>query len=124
DESLDEAARRELAEETGIDLSNVVIEQLRSYGDPGRDPRSRIVSVAYLAFVPDPGDPEPGSDAALAEFLPYDLPMSLAFDHDQILADAVERARSKLEYTNYATAFLSEPFTITELRRVYEIVWG
>lgn len=127
-ETLDDAARRELAEETGIDTGGH-LEQLGGYGDPGRDPRLRVVSMAYLAFVADLPTPTAGTDAAEARFWPVaDLgaagPSPLAFDHDKILTDGVERARSKLEYTTLATAFLDEPFTTADLRRVYETVWG
>jgi 8-oxo-dGTP diphosphatase len=126
-ETLDAAAARELREETGID-AGVHIEQLAAYGDPGRDPRSHVVSVAYVALVPDAGDAVAGSDASAARFWPVaealDGAVPLAFDHDRILADAVERARSTLEDTSVATSFLVEPFTIADLRRVYEAVWG
>ncbi|MEU6853136.1 NUDIX domain-containing protein [Actinacidiphila alni] len=163
-ESLDEAAARELAEETGLDaaaLGRVHLEQLGSYGGPNRDPRMHVVSIAYLAFAPGLPDATAGSDAAGASWTPVEAifpkgqprhaprrpfeqgrrpgtygggtgrrpghrasAQALAFDHDRILADGLERARAKIEYTPLATAFLGESFTISQLRAVYETVWG
>jgi len=138
DEDLDAAARRELAEETGIttDIAGreppAHLEQLRTYGAPGRDPRARVVTIAYLAMVPETAEPVAATDAANARFWPVDdLALGsggsgtpLAFDHGTIVADAVERARAKLEYTTLATAFVDALFTLGDLRRVYECVWG
>ena len=127
DEDLETAARRELEEETGVTTGSVRLEQLATYGAPGRDPRHRTVSVAWLAVLPTAQAPEAGSDAAHAEWRPAHWLITkgrLAFDHKGIVADGVERARAKLEYTNIATAFLDEEFTIAELRDVYEVVWG
>jgi 8-oxo-dGTP diphosphatase len=122
DETLDAAALRELGEETAV--AGVHLEQLRTYGDPGRDPRMRIFSVAYLAFAPSLPDPQAGSDAAAASWVPVEQAAALAFDHDTILADGLDRARAKLEYTPLATAFAGAEFTIGELRAVYAAVWG
>jgi 8-oxo-dGTP diphosphatase len=122
-EGLDDAAARELAEETGVRVAH--LEQLATYGDPERDPRMRVVSVAYLAMVPEPPSPTAGTDAAAAAWRPVrDLRAErLAFDHDRILEDGIERARAKLEYTTLATAFCPAEFTIAELREVYEAIW-
>jgi 8-oxo-dGTP diphosphatase len=126
-ENLDQAARRELEEETGLRVRLVHLEQLGTYGDPGRDPRQRVVTVAYLAFAPDLPVPVAGGDAARAGWVEVsELLRSrsrLAFDHSQIMRDGLDRARSKLEYTPLATAFCAPEFTIAELRKVYEIVW-
>jgi 8-oxo-dGTP diphosphatase len=129
DEGLTEAATRELAEETGTTAGDRLhLEQLGSYGEPSRDPRMRVVSVAYLALTADPGAPVAGGDAASAAFVPAEpllrRPGRLAFDHGRILTDAVERTRAKLEYTGLAAALCPSEFTVAELRRVYEAVWG
>ncbi len=128
DEDLLDGAERELEEETGMGSVRAHLEQLATYGSPRRDPRGRVVTAAYLALIPRLVTPTAGSDAADAGWMPVDEllddPRRLAFDHHQILTDGVERARSKLEYSPLGIAFCEDEFTIAELRRVYEAVWG
>ncbi|AXB43685.1 NUDIX hydrolase [Amycolatopsis albispora] len=128
DEDIDVTAARELAEETGLTADRLHLEQLRTYGRPDRDPRGRVVTVCYLALMPDLPIPVAGGDARSARWAPVDAILTgevhLAFDHQVIVSDAVERARGKLEYSSLGAAFCPAEFTISELRRVYEIVWG
>lgn len=127
-EGVEMAARRELSEEAGLDVSGLHLEQLGAYGEPGRDPRGRVVSVAYLAIAPRLPEPVAGTDAAGACWAPASAVLSgevtLAFDHRGIVEDGVERARAKLEHTALATAFCPPLFTISDLQQVYEAVWG
>ncbi len=127
DEGLDAAAARELEEETGVDEDSVYLEQLRSYGSPGRDPRMRVVTVAYWGACAELPSPIGRSDAAQAELVPVseieDGDIELAFDHGAIVSDALERVRAKLEYTALAARFCPSEFTISELRKVYETIW-
>jgi len=126
-ETLDQAAKRELAEETGVDSASLLT-QFGAYGDPGRDPRMNVVTVAYLAVLRDVGSVVAGTDAEAAALIPVSDALNgkveLAFDHSQILRDAVERVRTDLEVTGIATAFVGPTFTLAELRAVYEAVWG
>lgn len=116
------AAQVKLADKTGVDVDRAHLEQLATFGEPKRDPRMRIVSVAHLAMVPEPG--ELAVDHA-AWHRTDDLDaLKLAFDHEQIAAVGIERARAKLEYTTLGTSFCGETFTIVELRSVYEAVWA
>jgi 8-oxo-dGTP diphosphatase len=126
DEDLDAAAERELEEETGLRPGAAHLEQLRSYGAVDRDPRMRVITIAYLVLMPDLPLPKAGGDARAARWVPVDEALSsgLAFDHDVIFAEALERARSTLEYSTRATAFCGPEFTISDLRQVYETVWG
>ncbi|HEY57930.1 MAG TPA: NUDIX hydrolase [Anaerolineae bacterium] len=124
DESLEEAALRELAEETGV--TQAYLEQLYTYGDPHRDPRGRAITVAYFALIPAgrPIGAEGGDDASQARWFPTDDLPPLAFDHAEIIAYAVRRLRYKLEYTAVGFELLPEEFTLSELQRVYEIILG
>jgi len=122
-ESLEEAALRELEEETGI--RDVYLEQLYTFGEPDRDPRGRTITVAYFALVPAYAvQPHAGDDAAEARWWSvYDLP-SLAFDHADILVYALQRLRYKLEYTAVGFELLPETFTLSELQAAYEVILG
>lgn len=125
-ESLDGTAHRALRELAGVKAPNAHLEQLRTYGEVARDPGSRVVSVAYLALTPTRQQPAADRAARFWDVRSFDEADGphLAYDHDRIVADALERARSKLEYTALATTFVNEPFTLGELRQVYEAIWG
>lgn len=148
-ESAEQAAVRELSEETGLDWATIGghLEQVGTYTEPDRDPRIRaglhVASVAYVALAPNLPLPTAGTDAARVRFWPLgeldldaqraawlerrsyrgDAPV-LAYDHALILSHALGRIRAKLEYTTLAAQFVTEPFTLADLRRVYEAVWG
>ena len=129
DESVDDAARRELGEETGLDSVTAVgvhLEQLGTFGAVDRDPRMRVVSVAYLALVSSRPALKAGTDAADAMWVPVDdaLAGPLAFDHGDILSTAVERAGAKLGYTTLATELAGAEFTLADLHHIYETVWS
>ncbi len=124
DESLHETARRELEEETGLAGEDVYLEQLYTFGAPDRDPRTRVITVAYFALVPADVNRRlrAGSDAAAVRwFSVYALP-ELAFDHARILDVALRRVRSKLDWTPIAFRLLPEQFTMTQLRNTYQII--
>jgi 8-oxo-dGTP diphosphatase len=123
DESLEEAALRELHEETGV--RNVFLEQLYTFGDPKRDPRGRVITVAYYALIgSDKLSLVAGADAAEAQWFPASSVPPLAFDHKSILDYALERLRNKLEYTTVGFQLLPEKFTLGELQAVYEAILG
>jgi 8-oxo-dGTP diphosphatase len=126
-EDVERAARRELTEETGVAARRLRLEQLGPYTAPKRDPRHRTISVAFLAVLGPDVVPVAGDDAADAAWMPVEElagSRRLAFDHAQMLHDALERLRTNLERTTQATAFLEDEFTVAELRGVYEAVWG
>ncbi|WP_214958584.1 NUDIX domain-containing protein [Arthrobacter sp. ISL-48] len=131
-ESTGQAAYRELAEETGLDLGRmpVHVEQLATYSDPDRDPRMRVVSVAHLALLATDGRILPalsaGSDAAAAAWHPVHqvLESTMAFDHAIILRDGLDRLSGKMEYSTVAAQLVPEEFTMTQLRTVYEATWN
>lgn len=120
DESLEVAAARELEEETGV--TDVFMEQLYTFGDPDRDPRTRVITVAYFALVPFTAvQYRASSDAAdTAWFSVFDLP-ELAFDHHEIITYALQRLRYKLEYTTVGFELLPDEFTLSQLQQAYEI---
>lgn len=131
DETPEEGARRELAEETGVDVNVAFLEQLKTYGTPGRDPRTHVVSIAHVAILPNLPNPDAGSDAATARWWSVKDILAneegapvLAFDHLEIIKDGIQRVQAKLEYSPVATSFLDETFTLGDLRRIYEEVWG
>lgn len=126
-ENLQDAAMRELTEETGLESPEHLV-QFGAYGDPARDPRMRVVSVGYWAIVPELPEPMGGSDAAAARKVSISTVLAdedaLAFDHHRILSDAIEQAQRALEETTVATDFCDEEFAISDLRTVYQAVWG
>lgn len=127
DETLDEAARRELFEETNVEAP-AYLRQFRAYGNPGRDPRQNVVTVAYLAVVPELDDIKGGTDAVEAALQPVrgvlSAQMPLAFDHTQIVSDAFDHVAEQLEVSDIAISFMPKEFSLSQLRNVYEGFWG
>lgn len=122
DEALDAAARRKLEEETGV--SHVYLEQLYTFGELDRDPRGRVISVAYIALVPTPLTVHGGSDTGDAQWWPISSMPSLAFDHSDIVQYALTRLRYKIEYSPVGFRLMPPEFTLSELQKAYEIVLG
>ena len=120
DEGLEDAALRELEEETGV--GDVYLEQLYSFGTPSRDPRGRVISVSYFALISPDRTLQAGSDAAEAQWQEMQKLPPLAFDHGAILEYALERLRNKLEYTTVGFQLLPEKFTLPDLQGVYEAI--
>ena len=122
-EAVDETARRELREETG--LRNVYLEQLYTFGDPERDPREHVVTVAYFALVNlEDNRPKAATDARNAAWFALDDVPSLAFDHDRILEAALARLKGKVRYQPIGFELLPKKFTLTQLQKLYERVLG
>jgi ADP-ribose pyrophosphatase YjhB (NUDIX family) len=122
-ESLGAAALRELREEAGV--RDLYLEQLYSFGDPGRDPRGRVVTVAYFALIAsDRTTLRAGTDAVDAQWFAVEALPALAFDHRRIVTYAVERLRNKLEYTTVGFQLLPDKFTLGELQAVYQAILG
>jgi len=122
-ESLEAAARRELEEETGV--HDVYLEQLYTFGEPHRDPRGQVVTVAYYALLTTDAAPlVAGTDAGAARWMPARKHPPLAFDHDAILKYALERLSNKLDYTTVGFQLLPKKFTLGQLQQVYEAVLG
>ena len=121
DESLEDAARRELEEETGV--AGVFLEQLYTFGRPDRDPRERVITVAYYALVPsDRLQLRAASDAEAVGWFAMDELPALAFDHAAIVKNAHERLVAKLDYSTIAFAFMPDKFTLSDLQEVYETI--
>ena len=128
DEGLTTAAARAVAARTGVSVTSDRLEQLAAFGDPDRDPRTRVVSIGFLA-VADRATPPAGGEVASGRWWPLDEVMAkrgpaLAFDHRDILASGMDHIRADLEWSDLATYMLEEPFTLGDLRRAYEAVWG
>jgi 8-oxo-dGTP diphosphatase len=123
DESLDEAARRELSEEAGVEVR--WLEQLYTFSDVQRDPARRVITVAYFALIDAARlDPHAGTDATQVAWHPVDALPALAFDHEAIVRYAHERLRYKAEYAAVAFQLLPEELTLSELQEVYEVILG
>ena len=123
EETLEQAVFRELFEETGT--KDVYLEQLYTFGDPHRDSRGRVVTVAYYALVPTDKSPLlAGTDAAAAGWYPVSALPPLAFDHKRIVEYAVDRLRNKLEYTNVGFQLLPAKFTLSALQALHEAILG
>ena len=128
-ESLEEAAERELLEETHLqrDRDQVFLEQLYTFGNPGRDPRGRVITVAYYALISPEAyhRVEAGDDAVEAAWYDVEELPEMAFDHDKIMQTAIERVRGKVDYDpRLARALLPNEFTTTQFRKVHEICKG
>ena len=121
DESAEEGALRELREETGLD--NAYIEQFHTFSDPNRDPRERVITIAYLALV-RLQEVKAGDDAANARWFPIDEIPPLAFDHDYILRIATARLREQIHFQPIGFELLPEKFTLKELQTLYESILG
>ena len=122
-ESLEGAAGRKLKEETGV--NEVYMEQLYTFGDPGRDPRMRVITVAYFALIPaDMTEHRPGGETTETAWVPISKLPSLAFDHREIVDYALVRLRYKLEYTMVGFRLLPDTFTLSRLQQAYEIILG
>ncbi len=121
-ESVDQAAHRELQEETGVE--KVFLEQLYTFGEPDRDPRGRVITVAYYALVANSHILRSGTDAADAAWFSLDKLPPVAFDHQSIIEYAQQRLRNKLDYSNVGFELLPEKFTLTELQLVHEAILG
>ena len=122
DESLDAAARRELEEETGV--AGVYLEQLYTFGTPDRDPRERVITIAYYALIPsDRIVLQAATDAEGVSWFGLEELPELAFDHSEILGIAHERLVAKLDYSTIAFQFMPQAFSLSELQQVYEVIF-
>lgn len=121
DEDIEQSAMRELAEETGV--RGVYLEQLYTFGSPKRDPRERVITVAYFALIPSTKvELKAASDAEAVDWFAMNQLPKLAFDHEDILAMAHQRLVAKLDYSTIAFQFMPKEFTLSELQAVYEII--
>lgn len=127
-EDIKPAAQRVLMSKTSVESGPTHLAQLGAYGDPERDPRMRVVTIGWWAIIPDLPEPEPGTHVENAKLVDVSAVVNgdivLAFDHRQIVIDALEAARSEIEETTVAASFLDDHFRISDLRRVYETIWG
>ena len=121
DEDIHECAERELAEETGV--KGVYLEQLCTYGHPKRDPRERVITIAYFALIPSEKlQLHAATDAADVAWFAMDELPKLAFDHKTIVEQAKQRLVTKLDYSTLAFQFLANEFTLTDIQEIYEII--